>query len=73
MAQDTVRVLRIIEYIGPRDKIEKQIAGSVHGTKECGNGVIIRAGTIGTFPEVLIHNNEQWMAAASTSEEPSNG
>lgn len=59
---DTVRVIRIIEYIGPRDKIEKQIERSVHGTKEWGNGVIIRAVTLGTFPEIMIADNEQWMA-----------
>jgi hypothetical protein len=53
MAEDIIRVLRVIEYIGPRSKVEKQVANSLHGTKEPGNGVIIRAATIGAYPEVL--------------------
>ena len=31
---DIVRVLRVIEYVGPRDLIEKQIEHSIHGTKK---------------------------------------
>lgn len=54
---DTVRVLRIIEYVGPRDAIEKQVAGSLHGerlgTRTEHGQVVIRAATIGVYPEVL--------------------
>lgn len=50
---DTVRVLRVIEYVGPRDLIEKQIQNSIHGTKKIGNGVTINVATIGSFPEIL--------------------
>lgn len=53
MAEDIVRVLRVIEYVGPRSKVEVQIANSIHGTKRPGNGVTIRAATLGTYPEVL--------------------
>jgi hypothetical protein len=53
MSEDIIRVIRILEYVGPRDKIEKQIAYSVHGTKDWGNGVRIRAATLGEFPEIL--------------------
>jgi hypothetical protein len=54
--EDIVRVLRVIEYVGPRDKIEKQLANSLHGPRDCGNGVTIRAATIGSYPEILIHH-----------------
>ena len=53
MTEDIVRVIRLVEYVGPRSKIEKQIASSLHGTKDHGNGVRISAATLGEFPEIL--------------------
>jgi len=53
MAEDIIRVLRVIEYVGPRDRVEETVASSVHGTKDCGLGLTIRTATIGEFPEVL--------------------
>ena len=50
---DTIRVLRVIEYTGPRDKVEDQVARSLHGEKSWGTGVTIRATTLGTFPEIM--------------------
>lgn len=50
---DIVRVLRVYEFVGPRDKVELQVARSIHGEKDWGNGVTIRAATIGTYPEIL--------------------
>ena|SRR5215216_1107607 len=50
---DTVRVLRILEYIGPRDHIENTLAhNAVKGTKEFGKSAI-REAIIGDFPEIL--------------------
>lgn len=51
---DIIRVLRVIEYTGPRDKVEDQVARSLHGEKSWGNGVTIKAATLGTFPEILV-------------------
>lgn len=50
---DRVRVLRIIEYDGPRDRVEETIARSVTNWRDGGRGLKIRAVTLGTFPEVL--------------------
>lgn len=50
---DIVRVLRIIEYVGPRDRVEATVAGSIHGTKDAGLGLSIKAATIGTYPEIV--------------------
>lgn len=50
---DIVRVLRIIEYTGPRDKVEDQVARSLHGEKRLPNGVTIKAVTMGAYPEIL--------------------
>lgn len=54
---DIIRVLRIVEYVGPRDLVEAQVARSIHGTREFGTrefrSVRISAATIGTFPEIL--------------------
>jgi hypothetical protein len=58
---DIVRVLRIIEYVGPRDQVEETIARSIHGTLETPRGsrsldtprMKITAVTIGDYPEIL--------------------
>lgn len=49
---DIVRILRVIEYVGPRDKIEKQVADSIHGEKRF-NDCVIKAATIGVYPDIL--------------------
>ena len=53
--QDYVRVLRIIEYIGPRDWVEKTVANSIHGTKVLDDHgkKRIHGTTLGTSPEIL--------------------
>lgn len=53
---DIVRVLRIIEYTGPREKVEQQVKLSVHGEKYLSDGLTIRVATIGEYPEVLKKN-----------------
>ncbi len=50
---DIVRVLRIIEYTGPRTLVEANVQNSIHGEKRLPNGVVIRVATIGNYPEVL--------------------
>lgn len=50
---DIIRVLRIVEYTGPRERVEKQIRLSLHGTRDCGNGLTITVATLHEFPEVL--------------------
>ena len=50
---DIIRVLRIIEYTGPRDRVEDQVARSLHGEKRLPNGVTIKAATVGAYPEIL--------------------
>lgn len=57
MKQDRVRVLRVIEYVGDREAVERTVANSIHGEKtvKYTDGVIvtIKAATIGTYPELL--------------------
>lgn len=50
---DIVRVLRVIEYVGERAAVEKQINMALHGQREGIVGVTIRAATLGNFPEIL--------------------
>lgn len=53
MEEDTIKVLRIIEYVGKRSWVEKTVANSINGTKiipKCGR---ISAATIGDYPECL--------------------
>lgn len=50
---DIVRVLRIIEYTGPRQMVKDQIANSLqNGEKRIGS-MTIRIATVGGYPEVL--------------------
>ena len=49
---DVIRVLRVIEYVGPRDEVEEQVRHSIQGERRIRN-IRIRAGTIGDYPEIL--------------------
>lgn len=56
MNQDRVRVLRLVEYEGPREWVEATVAKSLQGTKEMksnGQPAFIRTATLGSFPEIL--------------------
>ena len=52
---DTVRVLRVMEYVGERDVVEAQIADALRdGTHYLRRGrVQLRIATLGDFPEIL--------------------
>lgn len=56
--EDIIRVLRLVEYVGPRGAVEEQVRKSLHGTREFGshNSFVpmrITAITIGEFGEVI--------------------
>lgn len=53
MTEDIVRVLRIIEYVGPRKRVEESVARSIQGSRDCGCGLVINAATIGAYPEIM--------------------
>lgn len=55
MAQsDRVRVIRVLEYEGPREWVETTLAANaVKGTKDLGNGCVIREAIVGDFPVVI--------------------
>jgi len=59
---DTIRVIRIYEFVGPRNIVESTIAKSILGekriTKQQGGPLMIRAATLGTFPEILNSDEE---------------
>ena len=52
-SDDVVRVLRVYEFVGPREWVESQVAKSIQGTKEIRPGQFIRAATVGAYPEML--------------------
>ena len=59
MSEDIVRVLRVVEYVGPRAWVEDIVARSIHGTKKCGSSFLrqdINAATIGAYPDILIES-----------------
>jgi hypothetical protein len=59
MAGDIIRVLRLVEYEGPRSMVEEQVRRSIHGTRkgimrlDWPRGVRITAVTIDTFPQII--------------------
>jgi hypothetical protein len=47
--EDVIRVLRVIEYVGPRADVTAQLSRSLpDGTKQGVAGVSIRVGTVGS-------------------------
>jgi hypothetical protein len=57
-SEDTIRVLRIVEYVGLRSEVEDVVANSIHGIKET-KRVKITATTLGEFPEILNKHTEE--------------
>lgn len=57
MSEDTVRVLRLVEYIGPRAWVEKTVANSINGKKtigiRTGTDCTITGVTLTQYPEIL--------------------
>lgn len=52
---DRVRVLRVIEYVGPRERVESTLSmgqAPANGTLVLGE-LQIRSALIGTYPELL--------------------
>lgn len=72
---DRVRVLRIIEYEGPRDWVERTVARSIKeqviqgaGSAEgpnLGGKCVIRGATLGTYPEILRPSGEEGLPHVS--------
>lgn len=46
-----IRILRLIEYVGPRAAVEDQVRRSLHGIRDAGSGVVINVTTLGEFAE----------------------
>lgn len=46
-----IRILRLIEYVGPRAAVEEQVKRSLHSIKETSSGVVINVTTLGEFAE----------------------
>lgn len=60
---DIVRVIRILEYVGEREWVEMTLERSIQGTfhvpgKAKVNLNIIKAVTLGSFPEIIARSEE---------------
>ena len=72
MTNDIIRVLRVVEYIGPRQHVEAQVARSIHGERRIPKpegDVVIRAATLGLYPEVLMESDVYTFATQLTEPE----
>lgn len=53
---EIVRVLRVLEYVGPRDQLERVLnQNAVKGTRVFGE-ITVREAMVGSWPEVLENN-----------------
>lgn len=61
MKKDIIRILRVIEYVGEREEIEKLVEESIQGTKRFTRNfpIKITAVTLGAFPESLAKEEEK--------------
>jgi hypothetical protein len=60
MAKDIVRVLRVLEYVGPRRWVAETLArNSVKGTKIISEDCFISEAVIGDYPEILKVKEEE--------------
>ena len=50
---DLIRVLRVLEYVGPRKAVEHTLSQSVAHGCFCPGLVMIRSAIIGDYPEIL--------------------
>lgn len=64
---DEIRVIRILEYVGPRNCVEEILMKSIHGAKvierySSAEGtygrVTISASTLGLYPEIMKRGDE---------------
>lgn len=54
MISNTVRVLRVLEYVGPAEWVEQSLQKrAVKESQHCGDGKIIREAVLGDYPERL--------------------
>ncbi len=53
--EDTIRVLRILEYVGSRSIVEEHLRRAVHErvVRREGKQMTIRGTTLGLFPDIL--------------------
>lgn len=61
--EEIVRVLRLVQYEGPRAQVEKQLENSIHGTRfgygaKPSERVKITAVTLDQFPQVMREGTE---------------
>jgi hypothetical protein len=50
---EIVRVLRVLEYVGPREDVERALRNSSVKGEKVFNGLRVREAVVGTFPELL--------------------
>lgn len=53
MAEDIVRVLRLLEYVGPRRQVEATMQHNEVKSERNFGGMVVRSAILGTFPEVM--------------------
>lgn len=66
---EIVRVLRLLEYVGPRDWVEKTMAGNAVKGEYRGPGFVIREAILGQFselvPPIALQTAVEWNAMPS--------
>lgn len=55
---DIIRVVRVLEYVGPREQLERSLAQNVVKRHKQFGQITVREAYLGEFPEVLEKSNE---------------
>lgn len=50
---DIIRVVRVLEYVGPRDALERSLAQNVVKRHKQFGSITVREAYLGEFPEVV--------------------
>ena len=55
---DIVRIVRVLEYVGPRDVLERSLAQNVVKRQKQFGPITVREAYLGEFPEVVETDEE---------------
>jgi hypothetical protein len=71
MSDEVVRVIRVIEYEGPREWVEEMLSKALRGEFQPRRGCFIRANVVGPFRLPAGEDNVPWRGAWEESVERS--
>lgn len=50
---DVIRIVRVLEYVGPRSALEKVLEQNAVKRQRCFGSITVREAILGEFPEII--------------------